>query len=73
MDMKREGMSDRTIVCRYDPLEAGEYTVHVRWSGEHVPGSPFVVHIFDTREKFHAYLREQGRPVVRESQWHAEI
>ncbi|XP_041356367.1 filamin-A-like [Gigantopelta aegis] len=73
VDMKREGNGDRTIVCRYDPVESGEYTVHVRWSGVHVPGSPFVVNIFDTREEFHAYLRELGRPTVRESQWHADI
>jgi apolipoprotein N-acyltransferase len=29
----------------------------VRWSGEHVPGSPFVVMIFDTEEELNRFLQ----------------
>lgn len=31
--------------------------VKVRWSGEHVPGSPFVVMIFDTEEELNRFLQ----------------
>ena len=29
----------------------------VRWSGEHVPGSPFIVMIFDTEEELNRFLQ----------------
>jgi hypothetical protein len=29
--------------------------LQVRWSGEHVPGSPFVVMIFDTEEELNRF------------------
>ena len=29
----------------------------VRWSGEHVPGSPFVTMIFDTEEELARFLQ----------------
>ena len=35
----------RTLRARYDPKEPGDYIVAVRWSGSHVPGSPFSVNI----------------------------
>ncbi len=31
--------------------------LQVRWSGEHVPGSPFVVMIFDTEEELNRFLQ----------------
>lgn len=49
--MQRESQKDRTILCKYDPTEPGEYFVHVKWSGDDVPGSPFKVCIFDTQEE----------------------
>ena len=36
---------NRSLLCRYDPREPGVYLVHVIWSGDHVPGSPFRVYI----------------------------
>ncbi|KAK2172345.1 hypothetical protein NP493_968g02016 [Ridgeia piscesae] len=51
VEMQRESQRDRTILCRYDPTEVGEYSVHVRWSDKDVPGSPFNVRIFDTKEE----------------------
>jgi hypothetical protein len=35
----------RTLRAHYDPKEPGDYIVAVRWSGTHVPGSPFNVNI----------------------------
>ena len=37
----------RILLGRYDPSLPGIYTVSIRWSGEHVPGSPFRVEILD--------------------------
>lgn len=52
VEMQREHLQDRTIVCRYNPTEAGDYIVSVKWSGEHVFGSPFHTHIFQSQEEF---------------------
>jgi filamin len=62
--MQRESQRDRTIMCRYDPHEVGDYIIHVKWSGEHVPGSPFRVQIFDTQEELERFLinNPQERP-----------
>jgi len=49
--MSRLPSSDRSIQCRYYPTEIGLYQVYVLWSGEHVPGSPFIVNIVDTMEE----------------------
>ena len=35
----------RTLICTYNPKLVGEYTVFIRWSGVHIPGSPFTIHI----------------------------
>ena len=35
----------RTLITTYNPKLVGEYTIFVRWSGVHVPGSPFTVAI----------------------------
>jgi len=47
VEMERSRSNERHILCRYDPTEAGDYVIHVKWSGVHVPGSPFNVHIHD--------------------------
>lgn len=59
VEMARESHRDRTILCKYDPTEPGDYRIEVRWSGEHVPGSPFVVLIFDTAEELIRHLQSQ--------------
>ena len=56
VEMQRESQKDRTILCKYDPTEPGDYRVEVKWSGEHVPGSPFVVMIFDTQDELNRYM-----------------
>lgn len=63
MEMQRQSQKDRTIFCRYDPTEVGEYLIDIRWSGEIVPGSPFVANIFDSQEelrRFQAEVAQQG-------------
>jgi len=45
VEMKRDAYQPRKIVCRYHPTEPGTYHIQVMWSGAHVPGSPFVIHI----------------------------
>lgn len=56
VEMQRESQKDRTILCKYDPTEPGDYRVEVKWAGDHVPGSPFHVMIFDTQEELRRYI-----------------
>ena len=35
----------RTLIATYSPRLKGTYVVFVRWSGNHVPGSPFTVNL----------------------------
>ncbi|XP_022254060.1 filamin-B-like isoform X2 [Limulus polyphemus] len=62
VEMWRESQKDRTIHCNYNPTEPGFYQLEVKWSGEHVPGSPFTVMIFDTQEEVIQYL--QGHHII---------
>ena len=55
--MQRESQKDRTILCKYEPTEPGDYRIEVKWSGEHVPGSPMMVMIFDTQEELSRFLQ----------------
>ena len=41
----------RTLNGNYSPREPGDYIIAVRWSGAHVPGSPFSVHIIGPEKK----------------------
>ena len=41
----------RTLKALYDPKEPGDYIVTIRWSGMHVPGSPFKVHILSPEKE----------------------
>lgn len=56
VEMQRESQKDRTILCKYDPTEPGDYRMEVKWSGDHVPGSPFMVMIFDTQDELNRYM-----------------
>ena len=61
--MQRESQKDRTILCKYEPTEPGDYRIEVKWSGEHVPGSPMMVMIFDTQEELSKFL--QVSPIIK--------
>lgn len=64
VEMQRESQKDRIISCKYDPTEPGDYRIEVRWAGEHVPGSPFPVAIFDTQEELSRYLHGGYTPAM---------
>lgn len=38
VEMQRDRQQDRTIHCKYEPKEPGDYQVEVKWHKEHVPG-----------------------------------
>lgn len=59
VEMQRESQKDRTILCKYDPTEPGDYRIEVKWSGQNVPGSPFNVMIFDTQDELSRFLAGQ--------------
>ena len=56
VEMQRESQKDRTILCKFDPTEPGDYRVEVKWAGQLVPGSPFPVMIFDTEEELKRFV-----------------
>ena len=62
--MQRESQKDRTILCKYEPTEPGDYRLEVKWSGENVPGSPFMVMIFDTQEELTKFLQVRSKKVL---------
>ena len=37
----------RTLKAHFDPKEGGDYIIAIRWSGVHIPNSPFNIHILD--------------------------
>ena len=45
----------RTLLAHYSPKIPGEYTIFVRWSGVHIPGSPFTVHISRRQGEYSLY------------------
>ena len=59
----------RTLSCSYKPLRAGEYVIFIRWSGKHVPRSPFRVRIFKPKPKHGESVQEDEEvenPLVEE-------
>ena len=58
VEMKRCHPKDRTVLCCYNPTECGLYTIHIRWSGADIPGSPFHVHICQTMNELACYTRD---------------
>uniref|UniRef100_A0A0K0EUB1 Jitterbug (inferred by orthology to a D. melanogaster protein) n=1 Tax=Strongyloides venezuelensis TaxID=75913 RepID=A0A0K0EUB1_STRVS len=56
VEMQRDTKNDRTIHCKYEPKEPGDYQVEVKWHGKHVPGSPFFVMIVDTEQELQRFL-----------------
>ncbi|XP_006823440.1 filamin-A-like [Saccoglossus kowalevskii] len=57
VEMTRDNQKDRTILVKYNPTEVGEYTLSVRWSDKHIPGSPFEIKIVDTQEELEEVKR----------------
>ncbi|KAL3847647.1 hypothetical protein ACJMK2_018549 [Sinanodonta woodiana] len=63
VEMYRDSQRDRTILCRYDPVETGLYIISVKWSGVDVPGSPFQVHLVDTQQELEQVYNDQAYTV----------
>ena len=38
--------------------KSGDYQINVKWSGQHVPGSPFNVHVHKNEDEFQSYLKK---------------
>ena len=45
-------------------IKVGEYQINVKWSGKHVPNSPFNVNIFNKDEELEAYLKENPKELI---------
>ncbi|CAF1190968.1 unnamed protein product [Adineta steineri] len=73
VEMQREHLQDRTIICRYNPTEPGDYLISVKWSDEHVYGSPFHTHIFERQEELDRFLHEQNAYRLAQQQWRDEV
>ena len=79
VEMQRESQKDRTILCRYDPAELGDYIISIKWSGQHVPGSPYHVLIFQTEEELKRFKMENpqrrlnGRTLPQVITWSEDI
>ncbi|WP_411022996.1 filamin/ABP280 repeat domain-containing protein, partial [Salmonella sp. s51228] len=57
----------RDLTARYDPQIPAIYTISIRWSGDHVPGSPFRVDVMDPdfdAEYEEDYSRMQQRRIA---------
>ena len=47
IEAKQESAENpRTLKAHYYPSLPGQYVVFIRWSGDHIPGSPFTVEIY---------------------------
>jgi cytosine/adenosine deaminase-related metal-dependent hydrolase len=73
VEMQREHLQDRTIICRYNPSEPGDYLISVKWSDEHVYGSPFHTHIFERQEELDRFIHEQNAYRLAQHQWRDEV
>ena len=58
VEMQRKSQKDRDILCRYDPVEPGDYIIQVKWSGDHVPGSPFHVRIAGSEDELRVFQQQ---------------
>lgn len=47
IDMKHTTGEEKIVLAHYNPAHEGEYLIHILWSEEHIPGSPFSVYIAD--------------------------
>ena len=58
----------RTLCAHYDPQEGGDYIIAIRWSGVHIPNSPFHVHILDKEAEQHKKQPEKEKDDDSESE-----
>lgn len=46
---RRGGEAERLHVVKVDPIRKGQYTMKVKWSNQHIPGSPFKFEVGDPK------------------------
>ena len=75
VNLKAEDPSEpRTLKGVYYPNEAGAYKVIVKWSGTHVPGSPFKVTVTDREYEIElARLEERRREKIKRAETQQRI
>ena len=47
----KDEATPRILLGHYAPQEGGDYIIAIRWSGVHIPNSPFHVHILDEEKE----------------------
>ena len=50
----------RTLDAFYQPKEAGDYVIAIRWSGTHIPGSPFKISIRDPEQQLNKSIKKSS-------------
>ena len=55
LEVRTEPKGDGMCIARYLPTTVGNVSLIVKWSGNHIPGSPFIVQIADVKK----YLLQQ--------------
>lgn len=46
----------RRLRCSYNAMATGLYTIHITWSDDPVPGSPFKVNVFETEDQLQRFV-----------------
>ncbi len=49
------------FLISYMPRSSGLHTVSIKWHGNHIRGSPFLVEVAETLEKLNEYAQSRGR------------
>lgn len=49
-ELKCENVKTNLFAVGYKPMEAGTYQLSVRFSGDHVPGSPFIIKVGSAKQ-----------------------
>lgn len=65
VEMYRDHTKERRIGVRYNPNEPGRYTVNIKWADQHIPGSPYEVHVVETMEEYEALSELNDNVVAR--------
>ncbi|XP_065178299.1 filamin-C-like [Sycon ciliatum] len=47
VDTTRLPSNDKQILVQYNPVECGQYQINITWADEVIPGSPFLLTVYD--------------------------
>ena len=51
VDSSSDPANPWTIVSHFSPTHIGDYIINMKWSGEHIPGSPFSLTVTESEEE----------------------